>query len=278
MPIEDLRRALMRTGAIEWILAAMGLALLVWLALTTYRLLTNYQSTNISITNLPTTTLPFTTALYIFAYLGAVLFSMSFFDASTKFQPRILAPMYVSLMILFVAGLRALTTKYTKNTKENLKNLVSFVPLVVKGFVFSLVILSLGLSTFDFRLSTAALRESGQGYASWQWHDSLIMADLKKLPPETAIYTNTPPAVYLVTGRASRVLPTSIDPVDNRPRGDYEQNVAQMRADLLAGRAVLALFDTSNLEDALGTENIAEFTAGLTILDKAQGDILYGKP
>ncbi len=103
------------------------------------------------------------------------------------------------------------------------------------------------------------------------------MADLKKLPSNVAIYTNTPPAVYLVTGRASRVLPTPVDPVDDRPRGEYEQDVAQMRADLLTGKAVLALFDTSDIEDALGAENVAQFTDGLTILEKVQGDTLYGK-
>ncbi len=140
-----------------------------------------------------------------------------------------------------------------------------------------LIVLVIGLSTFDFRQTVLTLQAEGQGYASWKWRDSVVMAELKKLPSDLAIYTNTPPAVYLVTGRASRVLPTPTDPVDNRPRGDYEQNFAQMRADLLAGRAVLALFDTSGIEDALGVENYAQFTNGLTILEKAQGDILYGK-
>ena len=104
------------------------------------------------------------------------------------------------------------------------------------------------------------------------------MASLKALPAGVAIYTNTPPAVYLVTGRASRVLPTPVDPVDNHARNDYKQNVAEMRADLLSGKAVLALFDTSNLEDALGTQNIDFQTTGLKIIQKTQGDILYGKP
>jgi hypothetical protein len=237
------------------------------------------------------TCLPFTTALYIFAYLGAVLFSMSFFDASTKFQPRILAPVYVALMVLFVAVVeKPLTTTPPRNagqadttplqgqasTKENLLGFVAqngilrILVIILLGFVF-------GLSAFDFQQTVLALRAEGQGYASWKWHDSVVMARLKELPPDVAIYTNTPPAVYLVTDRASRVLPTAFDPVDNRPRSDYEQNVAQMRADLLAGKAVLALFDTSGIEDALGTENMAQFTNGLTILEKTQGDILYGK-
>jgi hypothetical protein len=38
------------------------------------------------------------------------------------------------------------------------------------------------------------------------------------------------------------------------------------------------LFDESNLEDALGMQNINFITAGLKVLQKAQGDILYGIP
>jgi 4-amino-4-deoxy-L-arabinose transferase-like glycosyltransferase len=287
MPVETWRRALVKAGAIEWILAAIGLVLLVWLAFQAYQLLTKPQSTNLPTTNLPvslSTCLPFTIALYIFAYLGAVLFSMSFFDASTKFQPRILAPIYVSLMVLFIGALRVLTTTPLRNagqadTKSTKENLFGFVAQngILRSFVVILVVFVLGLSTFDFRQTVLTLRAEGQGYASWQWHDSVVMAELKKLPAEVAIYTNTPPAVYLVTGRASRILPTALDPVDNRPRSNYEQNVTQMRADLLAGKAVLALFDTSGIEDALGAQNVAQFTDGLTILEKAQGDILYGK-
>ena len=266
MPIETWRRALSRAGVIEWIILGLALILLVWLVFRAWNLLR--QPVSLS------TCLPFTTTLYIFAYLAAVLFSMSFFDASTKFQPRILAPIYVSLMVLFVAMLdwvwKILNTKYTKVTKGNLV-------LFPYGVMALIVVFVLGLSTFDFQQTVVSFRSEGQGYASWKWHDSVVMADLKNLPSDVAIYTNTPPAVYLVTGRASRVLPTPIDPVDNRPRGDYEQNVAQMRAALLAGKAVLALFDTSSIEDALGAENYAGFISGLKVLEKAQGDILYGK-
>ena len=67
-------------------------------------------------------------------------------------------------------------------------------------------------------------------------------------------------------------------PVDNLPRSDYQQNVQQLQADLLSGQAVLALFDVSNLEDAQSSQDIQSLVSGLSILQKAQGDILYGKP
>jgi hypothetical protein len=283
LPVETWQRALVKSGWLEWLLAALGLVLLFWLATRTRDLLLNSASRP--------QPLSFTTALYIFAYLGAVLFSMSFFDASTKFQPRILAPLYVAFMLLAANGVNlwrnrpdgnALSTPATdhatRNTLQTWLRRQTQTTSPARLLVLSLAILTLAFSAYGSLQSLESLKQAGLGYASWKWHDSLVMASLRALPPGMTIYTNTPPAVYLVTGRASRVLPTAVDPVDNLPRGDYEQDMARMRADLLAGKAVLALFDTSTLEDALGTQNIEAFVSGLGVLQKAQGDILYGKP
>ncbi len=256
MPVETWRQILAKTGLLEGLLAILGLGLLGWLI---------YQGWN-SLRQ-PTLTVPdvlsLTNILYIFAYLGAILFSISFFDASTKFQVRILAPLYVSCLLLWV-GLGAWLWKRKNRT--------------ARVAVVALLAASLALSAYAEARALAEFSTSGQGYASWKWHDSLVMTSLRNLPAGTAIYTNTPPAVYLVTGRASRVLPSPIDPVDNQLRSDYQQNVQQMRTDLLTGQAVLALFDISNLEDAQGTQDIQSMVNGLTILQKAQGNILYGKP
>ena len=257
MPVETWRQSLAKIGLWEWIIALLGLTILLWLASRIWQLLK-------SPTSVPDSgILSFTTGLYGFGYVCAVLVSMSFFDASTKFQPRILAPVYVCLLVLLVAFGAWLWRKGQ---------------LVPRICVILLAVATLAFSTYSSAQAVADFKTAGQGYASWKWHDSLIMASLKALPPGVAIYTNTPPAVYLVTGRASRVLPTPIDPVDNHVRADYAQNVAEMRANVLSGKAVLALFDSSNLEDALGTQNIADLTNGLKVLQKAQGDILYGKP
>lgn len=259
MPIEPWRQLLVRSGLLEWVLATLGLVLLLWLAFQAWMFIIHpeYGLTG---------SLSLTTGLYVFAYLGAVLFSMSFFDASTKFQPRILAPLYVAFMLLLIASGAWLWQKRNR---------------VAQGFVIVIVAASLALSAYADTRAIADFKTAGQGYASWKWHDSLIMASLQNLPAEIAIYTNTPPAVYLVTGRASRTLPTPIDPVDNLLRSDYEQNLARMRTDLLTGKAVLALFDTTNLDASdmpPGTQAIQSIAAGLNVLQKSQGDILYGKP
>jgi hypothetical protein len=92
------------------------------------------------------------------------------------------------------------------------------------------------------------------------------------------IYTNSPPAVYAVLGRPSRTIPTPTDPVDQQPRSSYQRNLAQMRGDILAGRAVLALFNTSDIEDADSMGDIRALTAELNVIEKTGDAVLYGQP
>lgn len=260
LPVQAWRAWLFESGLLSAFLISVGLILLVWLIFQTARVL--FQSPNHQTAQSPNP-LAFTAALYVFGYLGAVLFSMSFFDASTKFQHRILSPLYVSWMILLIYGLHRLHGKTQVFSRV--------------GFV--LAVISLAFTTYQAQITIDELHNSaGLGYGSWKWRQSVIMARLKDLPPGVAIYTNSPPAVYHVTGRASRVLPSPVNPVSGQTREGYEQDLAQLRADLLAGRAVLALFNTTDIEDALGGENLADFASGLTVLEKTQGDILYGKP
>jgi 4-amino-4-deoxy-L-arabinose transferase-like glycosyltransferase len=276
IPVQGVQEWLFRSGALSAFLITTGLVLLVWLAYHAYRAFFSNTFAN---------PLTFTTTLYVFGYLGAVLFSMSFFDASTKFQPRILSPLYVSWMVLLVYFLQTLNTKGTtpalaggarEVTKESPVFFRVFREIRVLVLILSLLILA--LSTFNFQQSITELREiDGLGYASWRWRQAEVLQIIKELPPEMAIYTNSPPAIYHVTGRASRVIPTPVNPTSRQPRENYERSLAEMRAELLSGRAVLVLFDTSGIEDAFGDEIALQFD-GLTLLVKAQGHVLYGIP
>ncbi len=269
-PFQAWQEWLFRSGALSAFLIIFALFLLAWLAVNAWNSL--FRSSNHPITQSPNP-ITFTTALYVFGYLGAVLFSMSFFDASTKFQHRILSPLYVSWMVLLVAIIYR-TAKAAKNAKFFNDFFANFAFLAVQ----SLVVVVLVLSTFNFQQSLTELREiDGLGYASWRWRQMNVLAIIKDLPPDIAIYSNSPPAVYLVTGRASRVIPSRVNPVSGQARSGYEQSLAEMRAELLAGRAVLALFDVSDIEDAFGDEIALQFD-GLTLLEKSQGNVLYGIP
>jgi hypothetical protein len=177
---------------------------------------------------------------------------MLMFDAATKFRLRILAPVFVSLLILLIyVGV------WLRNKNRPF--------IVVLTFVF------LAFSAYKQINTIRDLSKGGVGYASFQWYDSKTMAYLRELPAAVSIYTDEPGAVYLYTGRGARVLPSDFDAATALPLEDFEENVARMKENILAGKAVLVLFDGGEVTD----EQAALLHEGLYLAYKTSGDEIY---
>jgi 4-amino-4-deoxy-L-arabinose transferase-like glycosyltransferase len=248
MPVEVWRRTLLQIPNFFLILASLFiLVLLVWLA---QKGLTKFLKPNTETPEI----LSFISTLYIFGYLASILFSMTWFDASTKFQLRILAPIFVSILIITVYFLYQLWYKQ--------KFLSSFLFLLI--FTFSIY------GTIN---TITELRKGGVGYASFQWFDSEAMKFLNELPEGTRIYTNEAPAVYLYTNRGAYVLPDLVDPVTGQERGGFEEGVANLQADVLSGKAVLALFDVNKDEQTKAMYQI--LSDDLYLAFDKQNDAIY---
>jgi 4-amino-4-deoxy-L-arabinose transferase-like glycosyltransferase len=194
----------------------------------------------------------FTAGLFLFAYLASIVSSMLMFDAATKFRLRILAPMYVSLLILLVylgVWLRG------KNR-----------PLVIL-----LTLVFLAFSAYRQANTISFWSRGGIGYASFQWYDSQAMAYLRELPANVGIYTDEPAAVYLYTGRGNYVLPSRVDSATALQREGFEEGIALMKEEILEGRAVLAIFDGNDVNGM----DAAVFSEGLYLVHKSAGDSVY---
>jgi hypothetical protein len=197
----------------------------------------------------------FTVALFIFAYLASIIASMTLFDAATKFRLRILAPVFVGLLILVV---------YAGIWLRNRNRIV----------VVILTVIILGFSFYKQFITIDQLSRGGLGYASFQWYDSQAMEYLRELPKDVRIYTNEPGAVYLYVERGAVVLPERYDSARGLALEGFEDGVAAMQQEINAGKAVLALFDHG--ENVAGdAEALAK---GLHLAFKAQGDSIYTKP
>ena len=197
IPVETWRRALIKVpNFFAVLLSVIALALLVWVV---YKGLKKFFYPE---TDRPEI-LSFTNGLYIFGYLASIISSMMLFDASTRFKLRILSPVYVALLTLFVLVGFWLWQKRA---------------IFWRGLVIIATFLILSLSIYDTASVVAKLHKSGQGYASFQWYDSQAMDFLSQLPDGTRIYTNQPGPVYLYTNRPSYVLPDLVDAVTGLPR------------------------------------------------------------
>jgi hypothetical protein len=203
--------------------------------------------------------LSFTNALYIFGYLASIISSMMLFDASTKFKPRILAPVYVSLFVLLVLFGYWVWQKRT---------------VFLRGLVVLLAVFIVTLSLNETVSVVTLLHKSGQGYASFKWYDSDAMAFLRKLPKGTIIYTNQPGPVYLYTGRPNYVMPDLVDPVTGLPRARYAEGVQALHKDVLSGKAVLVLFKFGS-EDEDTQSVYMQLADGLYLAHDTHGDKIY---
>jgi Dolichyl-phosphate-mannose-protein mannosyltransferase len=218
VPVEDWRKQLYKTPALFIALTVLILlVVLVWAILKAWKYFVRRQQL------LHQETISFTTGLYIFGYIASIIASMLLFDASTKFQLRILAPIFISLLILLVL----FGVWLWKKRRE---------------LAIVLALLAIGISIYNQITTVQDLSKGGQGFASFDWYDSKQMAYLRTIPRTVMIYTNETGAVYLYTNRPTYSLPNRFDPVTAQPRTGYEEGVALMHQQILDKQAVLAIF------------------------------------
>ncbi len=253
-PVDVWRRAMLKQPIlVEAIIVIVIGAVLVWLATRAWKYLSEPEQVSSSDGRGHNTkeVISFTTGLYIFAYLASIIFSMLMFDAATKFKLRILAPIFVSLLILLIYfGI------WLRNKNRLLVVLLTFVVIA--------------FSAYKQIHTVNDWSKGGQGYASFRWYDSKAMAYLRKIPADIRIYTDQPGAVYLYTGRGNYVLPSRIDSATALPRPDFEKDAAFMHQEIEDGKAVLAVFGGEE-----NTADLALFSEGLYLAHKSAGDEIY---
>ncbi len=251
IPVEEWRRELFKMPELFFIfILIISLGILVWILFNGLRRFFKPDSPLPEI-------IGFTNGLYIFGYLASVLFSISLFDASTPLKVRILAPVYLPLLLLLIHAGTWLWKKYK---------------LAGRAIILGLALLIFGVSIVGQARTVTELSKGGQGFASFKWYDSKAMAYLKTLPEDVVIYTNEPGAVYLYTGRGGRVLPERVDPVTGLAWDNFDWGVETVRNDVLSGRAVLVVFD------AVADDDYNLLTAGLPLAFKSGGDVVFYEP
>lgn len=256
VPVEEWRQALFQSPNIfVAIIVLILLAVLAWILVNGLRRFFK-----------PSTPMPevigFTNGLYIFGYLASVLFSISLFDASTPLKVRILAPVYLPLLLLLVNAGVWMWKRFGRAAR------------VARGTVAVLALIIFSISAVGQARTVGELSKGGTGFASFKWYDSKVMAYLREMPAGTIIYTNEPGAVYLYTGHPCRVLPTRVDPVTGLEQPGFERGVQIVQNDVRSGYAFLVLFN-GNAEDQVDAALLSE---GLYPILKSGGDVIYYAP
>jgi hypothetical protein len=238
VPVETWQLALLKVdGLFETLLIALSAGLVLWLGRAVMSAFRRAHP--------PAGPIALVNGLYALAYFLALAATMTFFDPATRFQLRIAAPIFVSLLTLLTGGLARLATRSRQ-----------------AGWALAALILA--VSAWGQVGTVQDLRRGGQVYASERWFDAEIFPALRSLPADVAIHTDQPGVVYLYVGRAASLLP------------EDERGIAELQRQVLAGEAVIALFRSAAMDE----ETRAYYDrlgAGL-YEQKFGGDVIYSAP
>ncbi len=188
----------------------------------------------------------FTSALYIFGYMGSLLISLSFFDAATPLNDRILSPVYVAALILLIYFLNKLFEQGKIESKGLAGVVLLFLLLIFLSSQINLI---------------ATLQDSPTGFASWRWRESIEMEAIRNLPEDTLVYSNQAPAVYFWTDRPAMLI----------------WNVEDTRKAVLSEDAVLAFFYPPDDESPEYRAYFAALTEGFTLIEKSGLGMVFSK-
>lgn len=203
-----------------------------------------------------------TITLFLSVYLFSLAFSITFVDASTPLDNRILSPAYTILLILFVL-------LFWSNINRR-KNNVILPPLFLLIGVFAWNSWSGSSEVLEL------LREDGIGFTRRTWRESETISWVSSLPGDALIYTNERFAVSYITGRPAFSVPEKINPVTADVRPEFGQALATMHERLETPNAYLLLFHPHGLRVGMPTRD--EITFPLSRLEEYEDAWIYIDP
>jgi hypothetical protein len=170
-----------------------------------------------------------TLLLFGIGYALFVLLSLTFFDAHTELDQRILVPLFWVGLLLIGWVLAGLLRKFSNWRWLHL------MMAILAG-------LSLVFYVTDAALWCQRHHAQGNGYASPIWKNSGLIGPIRAIDPTRQIFTNGLDLVYLVSSRQAKSLPARTDPVTQLANPLYARQMNEMRNLLERQAAVIVYF------------------------------------
>jgi hypothetical protein len=201
-------------------------------------------------------------AMFGVFYVAFLVVSISFFDASTPLDSRVLSPLFAVGLIL-ILSLTERSLVFSRGRPS------------IRLVLVTLLVLLLG--SYLFRSADWAVRNhhEGRAYTSLQWRQSELIEQVKALPPATLVYSNGADAIYALTGRPAATIPRRVDPTSVRPNERYMYELAEMKSRLEDQGAVLVHFETITGRWYLPSESELREQLSFSVLATGKDGTIY---
>lgn len=250
--VYDIAPAVWDTLAVLSLFGMIGLVIIFWK--------TSFENNNSTRQN--QSRFAFLVALQVVLYMAVLFVSLTFFDASTALENRILVPAFTGMILIFIT----LLSRFWKSGQA-WKQWVAL-------FLAGVAVLSF---MYDGRRVIIDLSQDGQGYASAYYRNSQTIDALKRMP-ETEIWTNRVPAVNILAGRPAYALLAPIDPLTRLKRPNYDSSLNAIRQSVLDGKSMLVVFEAKQvLEDSVEGEWLRDLTAGIPVVFESEDGMIFSR-
>jgi hypothetical protein len=179
----------------------------------------------------PTTLLPRILGLFVVVYGGFLLVSVSFFDANTPFDERILSP-------VFVAGILLVTYYASAFVAENR------LPRWAKGVGTAVLLLFALAYLFNAIRWMNTAQTQGLGFSGVNWQNTNLAPAIAQLPDNALIFSNAPDVVYILTGRSAHPLPKPITVTTGQENEMYADEMHQVEKFLFNANGYIIIFNS----------------------------------
>jgi 4-amino-4-deoxy-L-arabinose transferase-like glycosyltransferase len=199
--------------------------------------------------------------LFIFSYICMLFLSISYVDAATHLDFRILSPIYIFGVILFLL--------FT----WDVKNFVRARSLWRAMLLYVLLLICYNAVNAYARISQ--IHEEGIGYTSEEWRTSEVLEFLRFVPEEIPIYSNGPDVINILLHREAKMIPVEIHSTSRLPNQDFASEMAQMTLDLQRHKGLVVYFDNITWRWYLPDEDELQALAALAVIRRATDGVVY---
>jgi hypothetical protein len=199
-------------------------------------------------------------------YLVFVLTSMTWFDASTELDFRILCPLYVAMMPLIATSFFVLASAIHARNPDNLRWI-----LLGGGLLMAFEIARAAVWAVD-------MRPHGLGYSTPAWQNSGLIALARKLPGDALIYSNAPDALYLLAGRLAKPIPKLVQPGSREDTGTSAQMLKLMQHDLKVHLGYVLYFSSIDRNYFVAEDRLRQAFKAKRIYSGSDGTGFMEKP
>jgi 4-amino-4-deoxy-L-arabinose transferase-like glycosyltransferase len=168
-------------------------------------------------------------ALLVVAYGTFLVMSISFLDANTPLDDRILLPVFVAGVILLLCLLDWAWPRIAERRPA-----AYAVAIALLAFV--------GVHLLTGTRLMAGSYANGWGFSGREWEQSATLDQVRRLPGETVVYSNAPALVYLRTGRVAASLPTKVSLMKRQANPAFLTEVAETKDQLRRSCGVVVYF------------------------------------